>query len=98
MRADYFNWIDRISHEVHFSTFSKFYKETYAYSIMTSVCLSLLKETWDLMKLGINVISLEVTQHFCTCHFLTINNTNVAGDRTSQIGATLVSLIRNHAT
>lgn len=63
-----------------------------------SACLSLLKETWDLAKLGINVISLEVIQHFCTCHFFTINNKNVAGDRTSQIGATSESLIRNPET
>jgi hypothetical protein len=96
--ADYFSWIARISNEEQFSTFSIFYKETYAYSIMTSECLSLLKETWDLMKLGINVISLEVTQHFCTFHFFTINNTNMAGNRTSQIGATLESLIRNRTT
>jgi hypothetical protein len=47
------------------------------------------------MKLGITVILLEVTQHFYTCHFFTINNTNVPGDRTSQIGVILESLIRN---
>jgi len=87
-----------MSHEVLFSTLSILYKETYAYSIIMSVCLSLLKETWDLVKLGINVISLDVTQHFCTCHFFAINNTNVGSDRTSQIGATLESLIRNPET
>jgi len=50
------------------------------------------------MKIGFNVMSLEVTQHFCICNFFTINNTNVAGDRTSQIRATLESLIRNPET
>lgn len=63
-----------------------------------SGCLSILNEIWDLMKLGINVISLEVTQQFCTCNFFTINNKTVAGDRSSQIEATSESLIRSPET